>query len=291
MISGVGASGQLNYLYPQYQVEQANRVQGVNKVTGKEETNEMMYKKDRTKYKKWGKRCGICFLLCIVVLLSVNRTEETQAKKTKERKVIGIDAGHQMVGNSSLEAIGPGAKTKKAKVAGGTTGRYTKVPEYKLTLSIAQKLKKELSKRGYDVVMTRTKNNVNISNKERAEKINKAKADICIRLHADGSSSTSVSGASVLYPSSKNKYCSQISTKSKKLARSVINSYCTKTGMKNRGKVVRDDLTGTNWSKVPVIVLEMGFMTNKQNDIYMQSKKGQDKMVQGIANGVDNYYK
>lgn len=269
-----------------------------------------MYRKDRKKYKKWNKRCSICFLLFIVVLLSANiseaenkpvqtRTKHTieksskviRTKKKKAKKLIGIDPGHQMVGNSSLEAIGPGAKVKKAKVAGGTTGLYTKVPEYKLTLSIAKKLKKELLNRGYDVVITRTKNDVDISNKERAEKINKAKADICIRLHADGSNSTSVSGASVLYPSKENKYCSKISTKSKKLAESVIKAYCTKTGMKNRGKIVRDDLTGTNWSKVPVIVLEMGFMTNKQDDIYMQTKKGQDKMVQGIANGVDNYYK
>lgn len=74
---------------------------------------------------------------------------------------------------------------RKPKVAYGTQGVKTKVPESKLTLQIALKLEKELKKRGYDVYMIRRKQNVNISNKQRAIRANKSGADICIRLHAD----------------------------------------------------------------------------------------------------------
>lgn len=208
----------------------------------------------------------------------------------KGKQIIGIDPGHQKYGDSSLEASGPGSSVKKAKVAGGTSGVATKVPEYQLNLDIAKALKKELINRGYDVVMTRTTNDINISNKERAQKINKSGADICIRLHADGGAS-SAKGASGLYPSSKNPYVSDLSKKSYKLSDKVLESYCKETGISNRGNIQRDDLTGTNWSEVPVIVLEMGFMTNATEDKYMQSEDGQEAMVEGIANGIDAYYK
>ena len=157
-------------------------------------------------------------------------------------------------------------------------------------MDIAKALKKELINRGYDVVMTRTTNDINISNKERAQKINKSGADICIRLHADGGAS-SAKGASGLYPSGNNPYVSNLSKKSYQLSNKVLKSYCEATGISNRGNIQRDDLIGTNWSTVPVIVLEMGFMTNPTEDKYMQSEDGQKDMVEGIANGIDAYYK
>ena len=53
--------------------------------------------------------------------------------------------------------------------------------------------------------MIRRKQNVNISNKQRAIRANKSGADICIRLHADAASAN-VRGVSVLYPSQQNPY-------------------------------------------------------------------------------------
>lgn len=206
------------------------------------------------------------------------------------KKIIAIDPGHQSKGNSATEATGPGSTNKKAKVASGTSGVSTKVPEYKLTLEVSLKLKEALLDRGYEVVMTRDKNDVNISNKERAMLANESGADICIRIHADGSTSQSASGASALYPSTKNPYVSGLSKSSKKLASSVITKFCDKTGAKNRGTVARDDLTGTNWSTIPVIVLEMGFMSNPSEDKKMQKDSYQAMMVEGICNGIDDYY-
>lgn len=215
-------------------------------------------------------------------------TDETTITITP-KKTVAIDAGHQQKGDSSTEPIGPGASTKKAKVAGGTSGVSTKVPEYKLTLSVAKKLKKELVNRGYKVVMIRTKNDVNISNSERAKKANKT-SDICIRLHADGAGDSSVNGASALCPSTSNKYVGKLGKASKKLSEYVLNSMCDETGAKNRGISIRDDLTGTNWSTIPVTLIEMGFMTNKTEDINMQKKEYQEKLAKGMAKGVEQYF-
>lgn len=230
-------------------------------------------------------------LVCVSIFGWAGQDMKVNAQKKKEKITIGIDPGHQLHGDSSLEAVGPGASEKKARVSSGTSGVSTEVPEYKLNMQIAKKVKKELEKRGYNVVMTREKNNVDISNKERAEKMNKSGADICVRLHADGSDSSSVTGASALYPSKSNPYVSGLSKKSHKLAKSVLDAYCGKTEIKNRGCVTRDDLTGTNWSEIPVIVLEMGFMSNPAEDKQMQKKSFQKRMVQGICDGVDAYYK
>lgn len=206
-------------------------------------------------------------------------------------KTIAIDAGHQSRGNSATEPIGPGASTRKAKVAGGASGVSSHVPEYKLNLKVAKKLRKELISRGYQVVMIRTKNDVNISNKQRAQMANRSGADICIRLHADSSASSGVRGASVLYPSTRNRYVGKLSKKSKRLSEYVIKNYCKQTGIRNRGLSVRDDLTGTNWSRIPVTLLEMGFMSNPAEDRMMQKKSVQNKMAVGIADGVDAYFR
>lgn len=209
--------------------------------------------------------------------------------QVKGKKIIGIDPGHQSRGDSHKEPNGPGSSTYKAKVAGGTSGKATGKAEYQLTLEVARKLEKELWDRGYQVVLTRDKNKVNISNKKRAEIINKSGADICIRLHADGAGS-SARGATVLCPSSSNRYVGKLHKNSKKLSKALISAYCKKTGIRNRGISYRDDLTGTNWSTVPVALLEMGFMTNATEDRYMSSADGQKDMVQGMANGIDAYF-
>lgn len=225
----------------------------------------------------------------VKVTASDSSGSDTVTVNITPKKVIAIDAGHQKKGDSSTEPIGPGASTKKPKVAGGTSGVYTKVPEYKLTLAVAKKLKKQLLSHGYKVVMIRTKNDVNISNKERAQKANET-SDICIRLHADGVNDSSVNGASALYPSSSNRYVGKLSKSCKALSSSVLSAMCGKSGARNRGLSQRNDLTGTNWSTIPVTLIEMGFMTNKAEDIKLQDDDYQDKLAAGMAEGVEEYF-
>ena len=229
----------------------------------------------------------LCTAVCTGMAGPSLKSRDALAKN--RRITVAIDAGHQKKGDSRKEPIGPGAKKKKARVASGTQGAATKVPESKLTLNVAKKLEKELKKRGYKVYMVRRKQNVNISNKKRAQRVNKSGASVCIRLHADAAG-RQVRGASALYPTKKNPYVKRLSRRSKKLSKAVLKKYCKVTGMKNRGLSGRDDLTGTNWSKVPVTLIEMGFMTNKKEDKKMQKSSFQKKMAKGIADGIDDYF-
>lgn len=208
----------------------------------------------------------------------------------RSKKMVAIDAGHQRKGNYKEEPIGPGADKLKPKVSSGTIGRSTGVPEYKLNLVIALKVKKELINRGYQVYMVREKNNINLSNRERAELANKSGADIFIRIHADSSVNTGVNGTSTLYPSKDNPYVPKLSNDSYSLSKAIVNAICNSTGSKNRGSIARDDMSGINWCKIPVSIIEMGFMSNKKEDRLMQTRKYQRKIVKGICDGIDKYF-
>lgn len=212
-----------------------------------------------------------------------------QAAK-KSQKVIVIDAGHQTHAMSALEPIGPGASQKKAKVTGGASGVSTHLPEYKLNLQVAKKLSAELKARGYKVVMVRTKNNVRLSNVDRAKVANRYKADAFIRIHANSADASGVSGALTIAPQSNNSYMTKSNIKkSTKLSQKVLKEFCKATGAKNRGVMYTNSMTGINWCKVPVTIVEMGFMSNSKEDRKMASASYQKKMVKGIANGIDAF--
>ena len=209
----------------------------------------------------------------------------------KKRITVAIDAGHQKKANTSLEPIGPGATQKKAKVSSGTAGKWSGLAEYQLTLIVAKKLKNELEKRGYQVYMIRTENDVNISNRERAENAAEAGADVLLRIHANGDRDSTIQGALTVQPSSKNPYLDKKLIKaSQKLSEKVQDSFCEATGAKKLSCISSDTMSGINWSTIPVTIIEMGFMSNKTDDTNMAKKSYQKKMVQGIADGIDAYF-
>jgi|GEM_PF-3206645 len=97
--------------------------------------------------------------------------------------LIGLDPGHQAVGNYDLEPIAPGSSKKKAKVSSGTQGRFTRVAEYIVNLQVALKLRNKLEALGATVIMTRDTHDVDISNSERACMMNDAVVDCWLRIH------------------------------------------------------------------------------------------------------------
>ncbi len=206
-------------------------------------------------------------------------------------KIVCIDAGHQDHGMSEREPNGPGSSNTKAKLTTGTTGNYSGVQEYVVNLQVSLQLRDELERRGYTVVMTRETNNVNISNVERAEIANNAGADIFIRIHCNSVDSSSVNGALMYQPSSSNPYLSSnVIAGSQKLARILLEHQIAVTGQRNAGVLDGDDMTGINWAQMPVTIVEMGFMSNREEDLFLTSSSGQAQIVQGLANGVDAYF-
>ena len=204
--------------------------------------------------------------------------------------IVAIDAGHQAKANAEKEPIGPGSTTKKAKMPEGAVGAATGVKEYELTLTVAQKLERELISRGYQVVMIRNGHDVNLSNAERSRIANESDAEIFIRLHANSMDNSSVYGALAMCMTEYNPYNSELHTDSYSLSKKIINNICSLTGTKNRGVQKVDNSSAINWCQIPVSVVELGFLTNPDEDRWLQSDDYQGKIVDGISKAVDAYF-
>lgn len=205
-------------------------------------------------------------------------------------RIVAIDAGHQAKGNSEKEPVGPGSTTMKAKVATGTEGTITKLPEYKLTLAVSEKLKRILEERGYKVVMIRESNDVNISNAERAKQANESGASIFVRIHGNSLDNSTVSGVLSMCQTAGNPYNGDLHDKSYSLSRKITDSISASTGFRNRGVQETDTMSGINWCDIPVSIVEMGFMSNPEEDQKMALDEYQEKIAAGIAAGIDAYF-
>jgi N-acetylmuramoyl-L-alanine amidase len=220
-------------------------------------------------------------------------TVSRQSEQPLKGCVIGIDPGHQRNDNSGLEPVKPDSSDMKKMVSSGTAGRFTGVPEYVINLQVGLKLKSALEALGAKVVITRETHGVNITNAERAKMMNKSGVDCWLRVHANGSDDSAVHGMFILVPSKGSMATDDMNVqeKSVKLAETLLKATVETTGAKDLGVTARNDQTGFGWSKVPVCNIEMGHMTNQDEDFLLVSESYQMKIVKGLVNGFIAYFK
>lgn len=231
--------------------------------------------------------------IALIFVFSIAPVTAKTAIKKSSKGIIVIDPGHQQYANIDVEPIGPGALKTKYKVTDGTHSPYTNKKESILTLKASKMLGNTLKKLGYKVIYTRTKQNVNISNRERANIANKSKADVFLRIHADGSINEKEKGFSILTTSAKNPYISKnVYKKSLVISNEILQKIEKNKKVEDiKGIIYRDDLSGANWSKVPGTLIELGYMTNKEEDKKLADSSYLKSITNSIADGIDRYMK
>lgn len=204
--------------------------------------------------------------------------------------LVSIDPGHQAKGNSDQEPVGPGASETKARVSSGTQGVVTGIAEHELNLAVSLYLRDELLARGYSVLMIRETADVDISNAKRAELANSYSADIFVRIHGNSVSDQDVKGALTMCMTRDNPYNGNLYNPSRVLSEKVLEGLCAATGAVNKGIMETDTMSGINWCSVPVTIVEMGFMSNPDEDKAMAEDSYRQKLAEGIADGIDAYF-
>ncbi len=200
--------------------------------------------------------------------------------------VVVIDAGHDERGNSDTEPIGPGSSTRKIKDGGGTRGVVSGLTEAELNMRVAARLRSLLEGAGVRVVMTRTRTSgTSMGNIARARIANRANAGLFLRVHADGSTDPTARGSHTLYPAFRNGWTDDVYVASKRAATTVQAELVRALGFPDRGLQERSDFTGFNWADVPVILVELGFMTNTTDDRLLATGAYQQRAAVGLCRG------
>ena len=234
----------------------------------------------------------LCALLGLCLFTSGERGEVTLVPDAQESpalplagRKIGIDPGHQAHGNSEKEPVAPGSHEMKAKVATGTRGASTGTPEHVRDLEIALKLKDLLEELGAQVLMSRESADVDISNVERALMMNEWGADAVLRIHCDGATDKSVHGLGMYVRKTGDR-----ASECELLARCLISEMSKTTGAAQRGVFKRDTYTGLNWSTVPSVLVECGYMSNIEEDERLADPQYQNSLALGMAQGLIKYF-
>lgn len=222
---------------------------------------------------------------------SGNTGAQAHGGDAKEKKIVMIDPGHQDHAMTDTEPVGPGSGEMKQKLTSGTDGAASGKHEYEVNLEIGLKLRDLLLKRGYEVLMTRETNDINLSNMERALMANSAGADIFLRLHCNSSTDPSQRGVLCYKAGPQNPFVGEELIKSgEKLAALLLESQTAATGQNALGLLDGDDMTGINWAAMPAVIVEMGYMSNPDEDMFLAGETGQLLIAGGLANGVDAFF-
>jgi N-acetylmuramoyl-L-alanine amidase len=202
--------------------------------------------------------------------------------------LICLDPGHgtpPAIGRQ-VEPIGPGSKVMKIKDGGGAAG------EAAVALAIAHRSRSLLLARGYRVAMTRTGPTFrygNGGNIARAQFCNRRHAALMVRIHADGSSNTSLHGISTLVPALHRGWTDDIYAASLRAGRSIQRALLGATRATDRGVVRRSDLTGFNWANVPAVLVETGFLSNPAERRRLHTSAYQLRLAAGLTAGISSY--
>lgn len=218
----------------------------------------------------------VVLVLLLAALLSAGRYLESQVSSDmvkEEKNVIVVDCGH---GENDPGKIG-----------------VNDVLEKDINLKIGKLLEKRLKKKGYEVVMTRTKDEIlagEESNNKKAEDmkarvalINESKPVLAVSIHQNSYHEANVRGAQVFYYV----HSSEGEAAAALMQKALLNADPDNT----RQAKSNDSYYLLRRTEVPTIIVECGFLSNPEEAELLADEEYQEKIADAVAEGIENYTK
>ena len=218
----------------------------------------------------------ICTCLILVSFFSSNQRIETTSSMVKSN-IIVIDAGHGLPD-------------------GGATANG--IIESELNLQIAERLENMLIDLGYEVIMTREdENSIADEDKQssisqtkksdlenRVNIINESGADFCVSIHLNKYESSKYWGWQTFF--------SEGSAQGKRLAELIQTSIGDFVEKENKRQALKiSNIKIVDKTNIPVVIVECGFISNYEEARLLKDDLYQEKLVNGICDGIEKYYK
>ncbi|CEK33223.1 enterotoxin,N-acetylmuramoyl-L-alanine amidase LytC precursor,N-acetylmuramoyl-l-alanine amidase I,Uncharacterized protein with a bacterial SH3 domain homologue,N-acetylmuramoyl-L-alanine amidase CwlD,Bacterial SH3 domain [[Clostridium] sordellii] len=153
--------------------------------------------------------------------------------------------------------------------------------EDELNLAVAKKVEQKLRSKGIEVKMSRYSDEF-ISLSDRAKMANQYAPDVFISIHQNSSDSMSANGTETYYHTRKGEYSHY--------AQNIQSSAINETGSRNRG-IKSANFAVLRETNMPSALFESGFITNPTESANLANPNYQEKLADGIANGIERYLK
>ncbi|WP_425446379.1 N-acetylmuramoyl-L-alanine amidase [Dethiothermospora halolimnae] len=265
-ISYDAADKQMNIVIPKEEVDIKN---GILSIGDEYIDNMEVYEKDDNKIIKVNFNKNISYQFSVgtyEILIGFKEAKEVDTKFSD--KLIVIDAGH-------------GGR------APGTTGPITKVREKDLSLNVALKLEKKLKNMGFKTLMTRDSDEY-VGLYDRTDMANENNADAFVSIHFNAHPSSAIAGIQTLYCPS---YESDVKNSDNyPFAETIHEALLEGLKRKDMDIIRRPDLVVTRETAMVSALVELGFVTNPQEERIIITDEYHEKAAEAIASGLVNYF-
>ncbi len=174
-----------------------------------------------------------------------------------------------------------------AETAGKRTPKFadgTVMKENEFNKIVAGYLEMALKRCGFAVVQTAPENH-DVPLSVRATRANNANSDLHISIHANayGNSWNGANGIETFV-------CTMKDKKTLQAAKAIQNEMVKETGLYDRGVKENKNLYILNSTKMPAVLVECGFMTNKKEAELLRSDSYRRTIAEAICKGVCIYF-
>ncbi|MBR5279411.1 MAG: N-acetylmuramoyl-L-alanine amidase, partial [Clostridia bacterium] len=198
--------------------------------------------------------------------------------------IVGLDPDGQVVMDISTETISPWGSTQKPKMDERIFGVNSNTPDYEVNLNVVKILKRILELEGARVVLTKEDASVNLSNAQRAQILggegeSKVKCHVVLRISCNSGESKDASGVT-------SSLQSNATLRYENLSNAIIDRIAQCTGLSGVPATKTGSDTFLNWSRVPAITIELGYLTNEYDEKILVDPQYQTAIADCIRDGI-----